>query len=44
MAEDEVTDRFSVDVLERWRSPLTMKNDAAQLWINRACRRWPTPT
>lgn len=34
MAHYDVTDRFSVDVMERWRSSMTMKNNPNHVWIN----------
>jgi iron complex outermembrane receptor protein len=34
MAHYEVTDRFSLDLMERWRSALTMQNASTQIWIN----------
>ncbi len=34
MANYQVTDRFSVAVMERWRSALTMKNAPDHVWVN----------
>ena len=34
MAHYDATDRLSVDVMEKWRSALTMQNDPDHVWRN----------